>query len=97
LIVTRWREERDAGRENNDAILVAMSTAGRAVLVSGLTVAVGLVALIVLPVPGLRSVGYGGILIPLVSTLVSLTLLPALLAGIGPRMEWPRRSQPRPS
>jgi RND superfamily putative drug exporter len=96
LIVTRWREERDAGRENNDAILVAMSTAGRAVLLSGLTVAVGLVALVVLPVPGLRSVGYGGILIPLISTLVSLTLLPALLAGIGPRMEWPRRSKPRP-
>jgi putative drug exporter of the RND superfamily len=96
LIVTRWREERDGGRDNNDAILVAMSTAGRAVLLSGLTVAVGLVALVVLPVPGLRSVGYGGILIPLVSTLVSLTLLPALLAGIGPRMEWPRRSKPRP-
>ena len=95
LIVTRWREERDAGRENNEAILVALSTAGRAVLLSGLTVAVGLVALVVLPVPGLRSVGYGGILIPLISTLVSLTLLPALLAGIGPRMEWPRR-KPRP-
>ena len=55
-----------------------MATAGRAVILSGLTVAIGLLSLIVLPVPGLRSVGYGGMLIPLVSTGVSLTLLPAI-------------------
>ena len=90
LIVTRWREERAHGRENHEAVVVAMATAGRAVVLSGLTVAIGLVALIVLPVPGLRSVGYGGMLIPLVSTCVALTLLPALLGGIGPRMDWPR-------
>jgi len=40
-------------------------------------------------VPGLRSVGYGGMLIPLVSTGVALTLLPALLGWIGPRVDWP--------
>ncbi len=90
LIVTRWREERAHGRENHEAVVVAMATAGRAVVLSGLTVAIGLVALVVLPVPGLRSVGYGGMLIPLVSTCVSLTLLPALLGGIGPRVDWPR-------
>jgi RND superfamily putative drug exporter len=90
LIVTRWREERARGRENHDAVVVAMATAGRAVVLSGLTVAIGLVALVVLPVPGLRSVGYGGMLIPLVSTCVALTLLPALLGGIGPRVDWPR-------
>ncbi len=89
LIVTRWREERAHGRENADAVTAAMATAGRAVLLSGLTVAIGLVSLIVLPVPGLRSVGYGGMLIPLVSTTVALTLLPALLGGIGPRVDWP--------
>ena len=89
LIVTRWREERAHGRENADAVAAAMATAGRAVLLSGLTVAIGLVSLIVLPVPGLRSVGYGGMLIPLVSTTVALTLLPALLGGIGPRVDWP--------
>jgi putative drug exporter of the RND superfamily len=60
------------------------------VLLSGLTVAIGLIALVVLPVPSLRSVGIGGMLIPLVSVLVSLTLLPALLGGIGQRMDWPR-------
>jgi putative drug exporter of the RND superfamily len=90
LIVTRWREERAHGRENEDAVVVAMATAGRAVVLSGLTVAIGLLALVVLPVPGLRSVGYGGMLIPLISTVVALTLLPALLGGIGPRVDWPR-------
>jgi RND superfamily putative drug exporter len=90
LIVTRWREERAHGRDNADAVVVAMATAGRAVVLSGLTVAIGLVSLVVLPVPGLRSVGYGGMLIPVVSTAVALTLLPAILGGIGPRVDWPR-------
>ena len=90
LIVTRWREERAHGRENHEAVIAAMSTAGRAVLLSGLTVAIGLISLVVLPVPGLRSIGYGGMLIPLFSTAVALTLLPALLGGIGPRVDWPR-------
>jgi putative drug exporter of the RND superfamily len=57
LIVTRWREERAHGRENGEAVVVAMATAGRAVVLSGLTVAIGLLSLVVLPVPGLRSVG----------------------------------------
>ncbi len=90
LIVTRWREERDQGRENSEAVVAAMATAGRAVLLSGLTVAIGLLALVVLPVPGLRSVGYAGMLIPLISTSVALTLLPAMLGGIGPRVDWPK-------
>ena len=90
LIVTRWREERAHGRSNHDAVVAAMATAGRAVVLSGITVAIGLIALIVLPVPGLRSVGYGGMLIPLISTFVALTLLPAMLGGVGPRIDWPR-------
>jgi RND superfamily putative drug exporter len=90
LIVTRWREEREHGRDNDDSVVTAMATAGRAVVLSGLTVAIGLLSLVVLPVPGLRSVGYGGMLIPLVSTGVALTLLPAILGGIGPRADWPR-------
>ena len=68
-----------------------METAGRAVVFSGTTVAVGLLALVVLPLPFLRSVGYGGMLIPLVSTLVALTLLPVVLAKAGPRLDWPHR------
>jgi putative drug exporter of the RND superfamily len=91
LVVTRWREERAHGRENRDAVKIAMQTAGRSVVYSGVTVAIGLFALVVLPVPFLRSVGYGGALIPLVSVLVSVTLLPALLATAGPFLDRPRR------
>jgi RND superfamily putative drug exporter len=90
LFVTRWREEREHGRDNHSAVIRAAETAGRTVAVSGLTVGIGLLALIVLPVPGMRSVGIGGALIPLVSTIVVLTFLPALLGGIGPRVDWPR-------
>jgi putative drug exporter of the RND superfamily len=90
LVVTRWREERHLGHHGDDAIVEAMATAGRAVVFSGLTVGIGLLALVVLPVPGLRSIGFGGMLIPVVSVAVSVTLLPALLATIGARMDWPR-------
>jgi RND superfamily putative drug exporter len=67
-----------------------MRTAGHAVFASGVTVAISLVALVVVPVPFLRSMGLGGMLIPLVSVAVVLTLLPALLSSIGPRVDWPR-------
>ena len=90
LFVTRWREERDRGRDNHEAVVTAMETAGHAVLFSGITVAIGLLALVVLPVPFLRSVGYGGALIPLASVLVTLTLTPAILGGIGPKVDWPK-------
>jgi len=90
LLVTRWREERARGADNHDAVVKAVETAGRSVVLSGVTVGIGLLALIVLPVPGLRSTGIGGMLIPLVSILVVITLLPALLGGIGPRVDWPR-------
>jgi RND superfamily putative drug exporter len=90
LVVSRWREERAHGHSNEDAVVTAMATAGRAVLASGVTVAISLVALVVVPVPFLRSMGIGGMLIPLVSVAVVLTLLPALLSSIGPRVDWPR-------
>jgi RND superfamily putative drug exporter len=90
LVVSRWREERAAGRDNASAVTAAMEHAGRAVVFSGLTVAIGLLSMIVLPVPMLRSVGYGGVLVPLVSVFVAVTLLPVILASIGPRLDWPR-------
>ena len=91
LIVTRWREERGRGAGNREAVERAMATAGRSVLFSGITVAVSLAALIALPVPFLRSVGFTGLLIPLMSVTAALTLLPALLVVAGPRLAWPRR------
>jgi RND superfamily putative drug exporter len=93
LITTRWREERAKGADNITAVEQAMVTAGSAVVFSGVTVAVALAALIVLPVPFLRSMGYGGLLIPLFSVLVATTLLPVLLAAVGPRLDWPRRGR----
>ena len=68
-----------------------METAGRAVIFSGITVAIGLFALIALPLPFLRSMGYGGMLIPLVSTLVAITLLPVVLSKAGAKLDWPHR------
>jgi RND superfamily putative drug exporter len=91
LVVSRWREERSHGHSGDEAVQRAMETAGRAVVFSGITVAIGLLALIALPLPFLRSMGYGGMLIPLVSTLVAITLLPVVMAKLGPRLDWPHR------
>ncbi|HKA67669.1 MAG TPA: MMPL family transporter [Actinomycetes bacterium] len=90
LLVTRWREERHRGRGNHEAVATAMQTAGRAVMFSGVTVAIGLLALVALPVPFMRSVGIAGVLIPLASVATTLSLTPAILGGIGPRVDWPR-------
>ena len=90
LLITRWREELAHGSDNETAIRRAMDTAGRAIVFSGVTVALGLLALIALPIQFIRSIGIGGMLIPLISVAVTLTLVPAVLAGIGPRLEWPR-------
>jgi RND superfamily putative drug exporter len=83
LLVSRWREERAHGVENDEAVVIAVKA-------SGITVAISLVALVVVPVPLIRSMGFGGMLIPVVSTAVVLTLLPALLSKVGPKVDWPR-------
>ncbi|MDR0345427.1 MAG: MMPL family transporter [Nocardiopsaceae bacterium] len=89
LLVTRWREERARGLTGTQAVESAMASAGRSVVISGATVAIGLLSMIVLPVPALRSFGYAGMLIPLVSVAVTLSLLPVILAVIGQRLDWP--------
>ncbi len=89
IVVVRWREERSHGLQGDEAIVRAMTTAGRAVVFSGTTVAIGLLALVALPLPFLRSVGYGGLLIPLISVFVAVTLLPVVLSKLGPRLDWP--------
>jgi RND superfamily putative drug exporter len=91
LVVVRWREEIAHGREGDAAVMRAMETAGRAVVFSGTTVAIGLLALVALPLPFLRSVGYGGMLIPLVSVAVGITLLPVVLSSWGQKLDWPHR------
>ena len=91
LMISRWREERARGLSNQDAIARAMSTAGRSIAFSALIVAVGLLSLVLLPIPFLRSLGYAGLFIPLVSAVVALTLLPVILAGPGRRLGNARR------
>jgi RND superfamily putative drug exporter len=89
IVVVRWREERAHGLVGDEAVVRAMETAGRAVVFSGTTVAIGLLAMIVLPLPFLRSIGYAGMLIPLISVVVACTLLPVVLAKVGNRLDWP--------
>jgi len=85
LIVFRFREELAAGEKPNEAVARTMATAGRSVVFSGATVAVGLALLLFIPVPFVRSLGIGGFLIPLVSIVAALTLLPVLLSLNGRR------------
>ncbi|HYS36510.1 MAG TPA: MMPL family transporter, partial [Pseudonocardiaceae bacterium] len=91
LIVNRWREERAAGKPNDEAIQAAVKRAGHAVWFSGLTASLGLFALVTVPVSLVRGIGVAGLFIPSTATLVALTLLPAVLAKVGPRLDWPRR------
>ncbi|HLB18451.1 MAG TPA: MMPL family transporter, partial [Gaiellaceae bacterium] len=85
LVVYRFREELAAGKRSDEAVVRTMATAGRSVVFSGATVAVGLALLLFIPVPFVRSLGIGGFLIPLVSIVAALTLLPALLSLNGRR------------
>jgi len=86
LMIFRFREELRHGADRDRAIVQTMRHAGRSVIVSGSTVAVGLLSMIILPVPFIRSIGIGGMLIPAVSVLAAITLLPALLYTLGPRI-----------
>jgi RND superfamily putative drug exporter len=98
LVVVRWREERQRGASRDGAVLAAMEHAGKAVVFSGTTVGISLLALVALPVPFLRSIGIAGMLIPLISVAVAITLLPVVLATIGPRLDRRHaRRQDRPS
>jgi RND superfamily putative drug exporter len=99
LIVVRWREERQRpGTSNEAAVVNAMQHAGSAVVFSGTTVGISLLALLAVPIPALRSIGIAGLLIALVSVAVAVTLLPVVLATVGPRVDWPRNHRDaRPS
>ena len=85
LVVYRFREEQERGGTKDEQILRTMKTAGRAVVFSGATVAIGLALLLFIPLPFMRSMGIGGFLIPLVSIAAAATLQPALLSLYGRR------------
>jgi RND superfamily putative drug exporter len=86
FMVTRFREELEKGGGRTSAVTATMRTAGRTVLFAAVTVAAAIAALIVFPLRFLYSMGIGGVLVALTAAAVSLTVLPALLAALGPRV-----------
>jgi RND superfamily putative drug exporter len=86
FVVSRFREELAKGIDTAEALRRTMRTAGRTVLFSAVTVAAAMAALIVFDLRFLFSMGYGGVLVALTAALVSLTVLPALLGVLGPRV-----------
>ncbi len=90
LIVTRFREELNRGLRRRDAAVRTVQTAGRAVVTSGLTVVVGFAALFITPLMETRSVAIGGVIVVTVAVLLSVTLLPAVLAFLGRAIDIPR-------
>jgi putative drug exporter of the RND superfamily len=90
FIIERYREERRSGIDELDAISVAGATASKAVVFSGLTTALALVGLFLLPVTTFQSLAIGAILAVAVAVLAALTLIPAALGLLGDRINWPR-------
>src|SRR5207247_4470617 len=86
LMIFRFRDELREGEDVETALVETMTHAGRSVIISGSTVAVGLLSMLVLPLPFIRSIGIGGMLIPAVSVLAAITLLPAMLSILGHRI-----------
>lgn len=86
LIIGRYREEIAAGRPAEQALSLAMRRGGRAVAFSGLTVGIALIGMLVFPLDFLRSLAVAGLAVVLVSIVLALTLVPALLAVLGARI-----------
>ncbi|MFP5218669.1 MAG: MMPL family transporter, partial [Actinomycetes bacterium] len=87
FVVSRYREERRAGASPLDAVVASASTAGTAVLFSGLSFTVALSGLFLVPDTVLRSLAAGAVIVGIVTVAAALTLLPALLAKLGDRVD----------
>jgi trehalose monomycolate/heme transporter len=96
FLVSRFREELGAGRDVHDSVRVAMSTAGRTVVFSALTVAAAMLSLVVFPQQFLKSIGIGGAVVALVAASVALLILPALFTRMGRKL-MPRGGVPNPA
>ncbi len=90
FVVSRFREELAVDGDVPQALGRTLATAGRTVFFSGVIVAGSLSSLLLFPLSYLRSLGYGGMAAVLVAMLASLTVLPAVLALLGHRIEWGR-------
>ncbi|TRO68801.1 MMPL family transporter [Streptomyces sp. IB201691-2A2] len=89
FVISRYREERAAGRPGPDAVVRATAVAGRTVVFSGVTVAVSLCALLVFPFFFLSSFAYAGVLVVVTAVAGAVVFLPAALARWGHRVERP--------
>ncbi len=87
FIVSRYREERGNGLRKMEAIAHTGATAGKAVFFSGMTVGLALMGMLLLPDTGFRSIALGAIFVVIVAVAASLTLLPAVLALLGDRVD----------
>jgi RND superfamily putative drug exporter len=96
FIVSRYREELASGQGPGTAVVRTVRTAGRTILFSAVTVAIGLSAMLVFPIPFMRSFGYAGIGVAAMAAFGAVVLLPALLAALGPRVEKGRVFKRRP-
>ena len=86
FIISRFREEMRRGLSTREAVAKTGDTAGRTVLFSGVTVMIALCGLLIVPFSFFQSLGIGAILVVLVALAATLTLLPAVLALLGPRI-----------
>ncbi len=87
FIVTRYREELAAGRDVPGAIVRSIATSGRSICVSGLTVVVALAGMFLVDIQGFRSMAVGSMVVVTLAVLAGLTLLPAVLALLGRRID----------
>ena len=86
FVLSRYREERHRGLEKTDAIVASGATASKAVLFSGSSFVVALCGLLLVPDTILRSLAFGAILVGIVTVVAALTVLPAMLALLGDRI-----------
>ena len=87
LMVSRFREAMSAGNIGSVAAVIAARQAGRTLLISASTVAIGFLALLTVPISEIRSIGIAGFLVAGISVLLTNTLVPAVLAMLGPRID----------
>jgi RND superfamily putative drug exporter len=88
FIVNRFRDELAAGATREEAIATSMSTAGRAITFSGITVAIGLSAMVFFQGTFLASMGAAGAIVVAIAVFYGLTFLPAALSVLGSRVDW---------
>ena len=86
FILSRYREERANGFEKYEAIINSGSTAGRAVLFSGLTVVLALVGMFIIPEKTFQAFGVGAIVVVFVAVMAGITILPAIIGILGDRV-----------